>query len=68
MPVPARLLLLAARAFLHLGGASPSQRLLSAGIGQSTRVLATTAGRCGLALPTRSQPIGPPWHTGTACW
>ena len=33
VPAPARPLLLAARAFLYLRGASPSQRLLSAGVG-----------------------------------
>jgi hypothetical protein len=68
VPAPARPLLLAARAFLYLGGASPSQRLLSAGVGQGARVLAATADKCGLALPTRTPRIGPPWHTSAVCW
>jgi hypothetical protein len=68
VPVPARPLLLAARAFLYLRGASPSQRLLSAGVGQGARVLGATADKCGLALPARTPQIGRPWHTSAVCW
>lgn len=62
VPAPARPLLLAARAFLYLRGASPSQRPLSAGVGYGAKVLAATAGKCGLALPTRTPRTGPPWQ------
>lgn len=64
VPAPARPLLLAARAFLYLRGASPSQRLLSTSVGS----LAATAAVCGVPLPIRTPRIGPPWHTATVCW
>jgi len=31
-------------------------------------VLAATAGKCGLALPTRTPPAGPPWQASAVCW
>jgi hypothetical protein len=68
VPAPARPLLLAARTFLYLRGASPSQRLLSAGVGHGAKMLTATADKCGLALPTRTPRTGPPWHTSAACW
>jgi hypothetical protein len=68
VPAPARPLLLAARAFVYLRGASPGQRLLSAGIGHGAKVLAATPGKCGLELPTRTPPAGPPWQASAVCW
>jgi hypothetical protein len=57
----------AARAFLHLRGANPSQRLLSAGIGYDAAVLSATAAVCGLPLPTRTPRTGS-WRTAAMCW
>jgi len=65
----ARSLLHAARTFLMVNRAEPTQLLLSAGIGPHERVVHDSAQLCGLPAPVASRrEADTAWHHAAECW
>jgi hypothetical protein len=68
VPGPARPLLRAARAFLHLRGTPAGKPLLSAGIGPHAHRVIASARACGLALPVTGHTLAQSWHVRADAW
>ena len=68
VPGPARPLLRAARAFLHLRGTPAGKPLLSAGIGPHAHRVMASARACGLALPVTGHTLAQSWHVRADAW
>ena len=68
VPEPARPLLRAARAFLHLRGTPAGKPLLSAGIGPHAHRVIASARACGLALPVTGHTLAQSWHVRADAW
>jgi hypothetical protein len=68
VPKPARPLLRAARAFLHLRGTPPTKPLLSGGIGPHAHHVTASARACGLTLPVTHHTLAQSWHLRADAW